>query len=647
MEPTLPSVDLRDFWYLAPAIVLSAWGLLVLLVDLALARRLSAAARRQTIGLLALAGVVVALLAVLGLVQVQQMAGTESPPGWLSSSLATYFSQAPSTIFLGTLASDPQTEVFNVLFIVLLGLVIWLSMAWSFTEEWGEYYALVTWAAVGMMLLAASEELVTLFLTLETMTICLYLSTALEKTRRRSAEGGLKYFVYGSVSSALFLFGLSLLYGLTGTTQFEAIRVALSTTGAASGLSGNVAGATALLLMLVGFGFKVAAVPFHQWAPDAYEGAPAPVTAWIATGSKLASFIALMKVFLHALQPWSHPSNHLMGPGWLGVIALVAAVTMTYGNFAALAQRNLKRMLAYSSIAHAGYMLVGVAAASVSTRGAESAGSVLYYLVVYAFTNVGAFAVAAWLVRDKKTDDIDDLNGLGFQSPLLAVCIVVLMLSLIGIPPFAGFFGKLYMFMEALNQESSQARLTLIGLVALGLFNSVVSAFYYVRVLKAMFLREPTGKLRLGAAEARVGLPIIAGALVAIVFGLAPGLLMGIVQAASVPMLTATAGGYASLISPPSGTGYAPLKIDRRGFVPGRSPEAIKKATQMSPEQQKQYLDMIKRGNSQTAGFGGGGPGAGPATKKEAPAKPSQPKAKAGAGEPPAKKAEAEPKKTP
>ena len=234
---------------------------------------------------------------------------------------------------------------------------------------------MIIWATVGMMLLAASEELLTLFLTLETMTICLYLSTAFEKTRRRSAEGGLKYFVYGSVSSALFLFGLSLVYGLTGTTQFEAIRLALgSATGMSKGLEGNMAGATALLLMLVGFGFKVAAVPFHQWAPDAYEGAPAPVTAWIATGSKFASFVALMKVFLHALQPWSHPSNELMGPGWLGVIALVSAITMTYGNFAALAQRNFKRMLAYSSIAHAGYMLVGVAAASASTRGRAGGG---------------------------------------------------------------------------------------------------------------------------------------------------------------------------------------------------------------------------------------------------------------------------------
>ena len=175
--------------------------------------------------------------------------------------------------------------VLQLVYIVLLGLVVGLSMSSSFTEELGEYFALLFWATVGMMLLTAAEELVTLFLTLETMTICLYLSTALEKTRQRSAEAGLKYFVYGSVSSALFLFGLSLIYGMTGTTHLDAIQKLLKTTGTV-GLAGNVAGATAILLLLVGFGFKIAAVPFHQWAPDAYEGAPAPVAAWIATGSK-------------------------------------------------------------------------------------------------------------------------------------------------------------------------------------------------------------------------------------------------------------------------------------------------------------------------------------------------------------------------
>jgi NADH-quinone oxidoreductase subunit N len=534
-------LDFRDVFFLGPEIVLTTWGLLVLLVDLSLARRLSSAARRRTIGWLSLAGVGLALVVALlvCLVPLYVRAYPEAMEAWFSRSTITYLFDSDPSLFSRTLAGDAQTGFFNILYVILLGLILWLSMAWSFTEEWGEYLALMFWATVAMMLLTAAEELVTLFLTLETMTICLYLCTALEKTKRRSAEGGLKYFVYGSVSSALFLFGLSLLYGLTGTTQLEAIRKLLLSPRV-HGLGGNVAGATAVLLMMVGFGFKIAAVPFHQWAPDAYEGAPAPVTAWIATGSKLASFVALMKVFLHALIPWSNPTTSVMGPGWIGIIAIISAVTMTYGNFAALAQRNLKRMLAYSSIAHAGYLLVGVAAVSVSINGPRAAGAVLYYLVVYAFANVGAFAVAAWLVRDKKTDDIDDLNGLGFQEPLLATCILILMLSLIGIPPLAGFFGKLYIFMEALDQMNAGRPVTLIWLVALGLFNSVVSAFYYVRVIKAMFFREP-GTRRLASADTPIALPILLSALVVILFGVMPGSLMSAMQSAAVPMLTSPA----------------------------------------------------------------------------------------------------------
>ena len=458
---------LRDSFFLAPEIVLTAWGLLVVLVDLRMARRLAPAERRRKIGLLSLAGVGVAFVAaaVVCFLPIMVRARPPDEMSWLSPGFLQFLSDADPVIFFGTVAGDLQTGVFNLLYVILLGLILGFSMSWPFTEEWGEYFALMFWATVGMMLLTAAEELVTLFLTLETMTICLYLSTALEKTKRRSAEGGLKYFVYGSVSSALFLFGLSLVYGLTGTTFFEGIRRILIASGP-TGLADNVAGGTAILLLMVGFGFKVAAVPFHQWAPDAYEGAPAPVTAWIATGSKLASFVALMKVFLHAVLPWSSPSTSIMGPGWVGIVAVVAAVTMTYGNFAALAQKNFKRLLAYSSIAHAGYILVGVAAVSVSMRGPIAAAAVLYYLIVYAFANVGAFALAAWLVRDKDSDLIDDLNGLGFQEPLLATCVLVLMLSLIGIPPLAGFFGKLYVFMEALNQTEESQRVTLIWLVA-------------------------------------------------------------------------------------------------------------------------------------------------------------------------------------
>jgi NADH-quinone oxidoreductase subunit N len=572
------TLDFRDVFFLAPEIVLTVWALVVLLVDLGWARRLSPVARRQRIGLLALAGVAIALVVavVVCLMPLMMRAYPMDEPSWLVEKIIFYvfrsnptnffhyFGDADPLIFFGTLAGDIQTALFNILYVALLGLIIGLSMSWSFTEEWGEYIALMFCATVGMMLLTASEELITLFLTLETMTICLYLSTAMEKTKRRSAEGGLKYFVYGSVSSALFLFGLSMIYGMTGTTSFDGIRRILANSGT-TGLSDNVAGATAILLLLVGFGFKVAAVPFHQWAPDAYEGAPAPVTAWIATGSKLASFVAFMKVFLHALLPWSNPTTSIMGPGWIGIIAIVSAVTMTYGNFAALAQKNFKRMLAYSSIAHAGYILVGVAAVSISMKGPSAAASVLYYLIVYSFANVGAFAVAAWLARDLDSDNIDDLNGLGYQEPLLATCILILMLSLIGIPPLAGFFGKLYVFMEALNQTEESQKVTLMWLVALGLMNSVVSAFYYVRVLKAMFLREP-GTRRLAAPDRGISMPIVLGTVVVVLFGLMPSSLMNVMQAAAFPMLTSP------VLLPPSDPAMAKARpvLPRPPVAPGQ-----------------------------------------------------------------------------
>ena len=535
--PPNASVNTFDFFVLAPEIVLAAWGLLVLMVDIGWLRARPTAFRRRVTGRLALAGTLLAFVtACLPLIVRYDLFGLGAT---LNFAGIDYVVNPDPVLFYGTISGDLLTETFNLLYVVLLALVVWLSMSWSFTEEWGEYFALVLWSTVGMMLLTAAEELLTLFLTLETMTICLYLLTAFEKTRRRSVEAGLKYFVYGSVSSALFLFGLSWVYGLTGSTELEAIRQAIYPNfGQDAGLSKNLAGTAAVLLMMVGFGFKIAAVPFHQWAPDAYEGAPAPVTAWIATGSKMASLIALMKVMLHALGPWASPTESVASPGWIGVVVVISAASMTYGNFAALAQRNLKRMLAYSSIAHAGYMLVGVAAAGLSTRHEESAGSVLYYLVIYAFTNLGAFAVAAWLARDKGTDEIEDLNGLALNHPFLAVCILLLMLSLIGMPPLAGFFGKLYMFMEALN-ESNPGRLTLLWLVGLGLLNSVVSAFYYVRVLKAMFLRKPTRGV-LAPASSEIAFPIVLATAVVIGFGIYPDPLVSMMRSAAVPMLSSS-----------------------------------------------------------------------------------------------------------
>jgi NADH-quinone oxidoreductase subunit N len=539
METSVPLLPIMsDFAVLVPEIVLTAWGLLVLLLDVGVFRGRSNAQRRMLAGWLSLVGVVLTLLlATLPLLGRYNILGATSALNYTGTSPAR---SADPYLLFGTISGDFLTELFNPLYIIMLGLVVGMSMAWSFTDDWGEYFALLFWSTVGMMLLTAAEELLTLFLTLETMTICLYLCAAFEKTRRRSVEGGLKYFVYGSVSSALFLFGLSLLYGLTGTTRFSAIWLGLHPGGGAdvTGLSGNIAGATAVLLIMVGFGFKIAAVPFHQWAPDAYEGAPAPVTAWIATGSKMASFVAMMKVLLHALAPWASPEGTVLSPGWIGFVVVLSAATMTYGNFAALAQQNFKRMLAYSSIAHAGYMLVGVAAAGFSNHHEESAGSVLFYLVTYAFSNLGAFAVAAWLARERHGDDIEDLSGLGYAHPGLATCLLILMLSLIGMPPLAGFFGKFYMFAEALN-ENQTGRLPLLWLVGLGLMNSVVSAFYYVRVLKVMFLRSPT-RGAIGPAPLSVALPIVLGTAVVLGFGIFPTPFLNDLKDAAVPMLTSS-----------------------------------------------------------------------------------------------------------
>lgn len=540
-DPAAPTIAVRDFYYIAPEIVLTVWGLLLLLVDLTLLGGRPARTRRNILGGLGLVGVV-ATLAVIFL----------DPPSYFGVA----YDDPDPILFFGTLAGDVAATRLNVLVTAMLGLVVGMSMAESFTERWGEYFALLFWAAVGMLLLIAAEELIVLFVALETMTLCLYMSAAFEKSTRRSPEAGLKYFIYGSVSSALFLFGLSLIFGMTGTTRLDAIASVLSPAGSpkAPGLDLDVTGAVAVLLVVVGFGFKIAAVPFHQWVPDVYAGAPTPVTAWIASGSKIASFVALLKVFDMALKPWAHPSEGLFAPGWIGLLAVVAAVTMTFGNLAALSQRHLKRMLAYSAIAHAGYILVGVVAVATRFQNQQAAGAVLFYLVVYGFTKVAAFAVAAWLIRDRGTDRIEDLDGLGQQSPLLAFCILLLMLSLIGIPPLAGFFGKLYLFMEALD-SGEQGRLSLTWLVAIGLLNTVISSFYYVRVLRAMYLRPP-GERPLREPPPAISLPIVLGTIVAVAVGIVPAPLLDTMKGAAVDLLSVSRSvparvGPAPVLGPP------------------------------------------------------------------------------------------------
>ncbi|MFO0956383.1 MAG: NADH-quinone oxidoreductase subunit N [Isosphaeraceae bacterium] len=514
MPPAVP-LNPDEFWLLAPEIFLAGWGLFVLVLDLTGLRHASNSVRRSTLGGIALTGALLCLsLWIL-------MGGDD---------------QAAPSILAGAIANDSIRRWFGGLMLGLLALVVVLSMSKPFTERWGEFFSLCLWACVGMMFLVASQELILVFVSLELMTIALYLLAGFAQGRRRSAEAGLKYFVYGSVSSALFLFGLSLIYGMTGSTRLEAVREALLASDQGGGLSSNLAGALAVVLLLVGFGFKVAAVPFHQWAPDTYEGAPSPISAWIACGSKVASFIALIRVLVHALAPWAGREGTALGPGFVGILALISAASMSYGNFAALSQRNLKRLMAYSSIAHAGYMLVGVLAASVSIdQGGAAAGAVLFYMFVYAAGTLGVFGLAAWMARDLGDEDIDGLDGLGYRSPALAVCVTLLLLSLVGVPPLAGFIGKLSMFLEALN-TGSPGQLTFLWLVAIALVNSVISAFYYTRILRAMFLKPPRSA-GLSPAGAGIAVPIAVCAALLLILSLAPHLLFEPMNRAALPLV--------------------------------------------------------------------------------------------------------------
>jgi len=334
--------------------------------------------------------------------------------------------------------------------------------------ERGEYYALLLFSAVGMLGLVSCLELVALFVALEIMSVALYAAAGLHRDRPESTEAAMKYFLTGAFSSAFFLYGVALLYGVSGSTWID--RIALSV-AAASGEQATMAVLGAGLL-LVGFGFKVASVPFHMWAPDVYQGAPTTVTALMAAGVKAAAFGGFLRVFLRALPG--------LGDEWQPAVAALALVTMVVGNLGALAQTNLKRMLAYSSVAHAGYLLCAFAASS-----GMGIAAVLFYLVAYAFVNLGGFGALAALARDGREPlSLDDLAGLARRRPALAAALAVFMISLTGVPVSAGFVGKFYLFRAAVDAGY-------VSLAIVGFLMSVVSAYYYLRVVVAMYMRDP------------------------------------------------------------------------------------------------------------------------------------------------------------
>jgi NADH-quinone oxidoreductase subunit N len=331
----------------------------------------------------------------------------------------------------------------------------------------GEYYSLVLFATVGMILMATATDLILIFLGLEVMSLAVYALSGIWREQLRSNEAALKYFLLGAFATGFLLFGIALLYGGTGSTTLAPIAAAIAKLGSVE----RTLVSAGMALLLVGFGFKVAAAPFHLWTPDVYEGAPTSVTALMAVGVKAAGFAAFARVFLHTLA--------LLSADWSGVLWVLAVLTMTVGNVTAILQQNIKRMLAYSSIAHAGYVLVGIVA------GHQFGGAaVLFYLIGYTLMTLGAFAVVAAIGRrGEANENLDDYAGIGFRYPLLAFAMTVFMLSLAGVPPLVGFIGKFYIFSAAI-------RAGYVGLAVIGVLNSVISVYYYLGVLVRMYMTE-------------------------------------------------------------------------------------------------------------------------------------------------------------
>ncbi|MBI2219595.1 MAG: NADH-quinone oxidoreductase subunit N [Acidobacteria bacterium] len=483
-----------DFYYLLPEFVLTGGSLLLLGADALLRgqhRRL-------------LAWITILTLAATGAALVP-------------------FAAANVTIARGLLAVDTFAFFFKVLFLFAALLSVLMSMKFLEVEgvRPGEYYFLVLCATLGMMIVAGGIDLITIFIGLETMAISFYVLAGYLKPDRRSNEAAVKYFLLGTFSVGILLYGMSILYGLTGTTQLRAIAEALATG------KGSVLLALACVLIVAGIGFKIAAVPFHMWAPDVYEGSPTPIAAFLSVGSKAASFAMLLRIFVEALPAFSRGGlgewfgNPL---GWTTFFYVLSVVTMTVGNLAALTQTNMKRLLAYSSIAHAGYVLIGIVSiASGSTRGITAT---LVYLFIYALMQLGAFAIVVMMRRaDAIGDELKDLSGLYFRHPAAALAMLLFMLSLGGIPPTAGFMGKFWVFGAAIEAGY-------VWLAVIGVLNSAISLYYYIRVVVFMFINEEAigSSPSLSPALAAVLVVAAAGTLL---FGMYPAPLFDLAEASA------------------------------------------------------------------------------------------------------------------
>jgi NADH-quinone oxidoreductase subunit N len=415
----------------------------------------------------------------------------------LVASIAAFGDQGPA--FQNMLLVDGFATFFRILVIGVGILAIFSSSGYLRREgsKGGEFYALILFSIVGQSIMASANELIMIFIGLEISSIASYILAGYLRDDARNNESALKYFLLGSFATAFLLYGVAWIYGSTGSTNLMEIRRVLLTNGQPLALV-----STAAALIFVGLAFKISAVPFQSWAPDVYQGAPAPVSGFLSVGPKAAAFAILLRIFMTAFGP--------IASAWMPIVWAVALATMIVGNFAAILQSNVKRLLAYSSIAHAGYVLVAVTANS----GAGSAAA-MFYLAAYAFTNLGAFAVVSYFSRKgEQFVKVDDFAGLAQRQPAMAAMMTIFMLSLIGVPLTGGFFGKFYIFKAALDSN-------LVWLTVLGLLNSAVAAYYYLRILVVMYFREP--------GEAAENIPPAGAALQIAVYGSAIGtVLLGI-----------------------------------------------------------------------------------------------------------------------
>jgi len=412
--------------------------------------------------------------------------------------------------FGGMFISDGYSSFFKAIFFINLILSVLISIKYIGIERvnFGEYYSLIALSTLGMMIMASAADLIVLYLGLELMALSTYILAGFIRHDIKSNEAALKYFLLGAFSSAFLLYGISIIYGLTGTTDIKAIASYISE----KGLVGNPALTLSMTLFAAAFGFKIAAVPFHMWAPDVYEGAPTSITAFMSVGPKAAGFAVLGRVFMIAFAT--------IKPQWISVLIPLSILSMAVGNVVALAQTNIKRMLAYSSIAHAGYALIGIIAANT-----DGLASMMTYLMIYAFMNMGAFAVIIMLRTEGfKGDSITDFEGLAKTHPFLSALMLIFMFSLTGIPPTAGFIGKLYVFMSAINAGYT-------WLVLVAVVFSVISAYFYLRIVMYMYMREPKVEV-VTSQSGTLGVALGVAAVMVLAIGVYPSCLIKLARAA-------------------------------------------------------------------------------------------------------------------